>query len=251
MVTVWKMAPDKGGKMRLCRFSLWLVPLLLALLVAGCTDPVSNWLYSDQNQPPLPSRVKVYPPYDPVKHPEYPGTMLVYRLWTGDPRQPQALDKPYITMYQYREPYYSGFKVWRKLNGETDWTELTDGKYMVPETMRTNPIPPEDWQGSDRRIRYDQPTVDFSDASNVELDFPAYRPEFDGFKGDQNPIEGWDVRNPSGYYPYKYFLSDNYAYGFVDTSFDVSTMDYEDYKWAVCFVDYSGNMSDPVIVEVD
>jgi hypothetical protein len=223
------------------------IALVVVLLVAGCTDPVANDLYQDQNQPASPVRVQVCPPYDPVRHPEYPGTLLVYREWVDG--QPTPLTKPYITMYQSREPYYLGFKVWRKGSGESDWTELTDGRYMVPETMRSNPIPPEDWYK--RKIEYDEPNVDFSDSTNVEMDFPAYNPDLDGFKGDQNPILGWDVNNPSDYYPYKYFLSDNYSYGFVDTGFDVSTMDYEDYKWAVCFVDYSGNMSDPVIVEVE
>ena len=226
------------------------IALLVMLLVAGCTDPIANDLYQDQNQPSSPSRVQVYPPYDLSRHPEYPGTLLVYREWTGSPLQPQALDKPYITMYQSREPYYLGFKIWRKAAGESTWTELTDGRYMVPETIRSNPIPPDNWDDSDRIIDYDEPNVVF-DADNVELDFPAYNPNLDGFKGDQNPIEGWDVRNPSGYYPYKYFFSDGYSFGFVDTDFNVGTMDYEDYKWAVCFVDCSGNMSDPVIVEVE
>jgi len=226
------------------------IALLVMLLVAGCTDPVANDLYQDQNQPSSPSRVQVFPPYDLARHPEYPGTLLVYREWTGSPLQPQPLDKPYITMYQSREPYYLGFRVWRKAPGE-DWVDLTDGRYMVPEVLRSTPIRPEDWQDSDRIIDYDEPNVNFSDSSNIELDFPAYNPDLDGFKGDQNPIEGWDVRDPSGYYPYKYFFSDGYSFGFVDTSFDVHTMDYEDYKWAVCFVDYSGNMSEPVIVEVE
>ncbi|MCX7021013.1 MAG: hypothetical protein NTW26_01835 [bacterium] len=224
------------------------IALLVTFLVAGCTDPVANDLYQDQNQPSSPGRVQVFPPYDLARHPEYPGTLLVYRVWVND--QPTALTKPYITMYQSREPYYLGFKVWRKAT-VGDWVELTDGKYMVPEAIRSNPIPPENWQASNRVIIYDEPNVDFSDSSNVEMDFPAYNPNLDGFKGDQNPILGWDVRDPSGYYPYKYFLSETYSFGFVDTSFDVGTMDYEDYKWAVCFVDYSGNMSDPVIVEVD
>jgi hypothetical protein len=222
------------------------IALLVMLLVAGCTNPVANDLYQDQNQPAMPGRVQVCPPYDPVRHPEYPGTLLVYREWTHG--QPTPLNKPYITMYQSREPYYLGFKVWRKAAGG-DWVELTDGKYMVPETMRENPVPPDRWHHNDK-IKYDEPDIDFSDSDNVELDFPAYNPDLDGFKGDQNPILGWDVNNPSGYYPYKYYLSDSYSFGFVDETFDVGTMDYEDYKWAVCFVDYSGNMSDPVIVEV-
>jgi hypothetical protein len=232
-------------------FARWFVPLALVVifLVAGCTDPVANEPYQDQNQPSSPGRVMVFPPYDPVQHPEYPGTLLVYRVWVNG--QPTPLTKPYITMYQSREPYYMGFKVWRKANNESTWTELTDGRYMVPEPKRDNPIPPENWQSSNRVIIYDEPTVDFSDANNVEMDFPAYNPNLDGFKGDQNPVEGWDVHNPSGYYPYKYYLSETYSFGFVDTGFDTATMDYEDYKWAVCFVDYSGNMSDPVIVEVE
>ncbi len=239
--------------MRLSRLGLLLTPLLMVLLVVGCTDPITSGPYQDQNQPASPGRVMVYPPYDPVGHPEYPGTLLVYRLWVAG--QPVPLDKPYITMYQTSEAYYLGFRVWRKANDASKWTELTedandDPKYMVPEVKRSVPIAADDWADSQRRIIYDQPIVVF-DASNVWLDFPAYRPDLDGFKGDQNPIEGWDVSNPSGYYPYKYFLTENHTFGFVDTGFDVNTMDYEDYRWAVCFVDYSGNMSDPVIVEVN
>ncbi|MCK4594169.1 hypothetical protein KAU45_06670 [bacterium] len=237
--------------MRLSRLGLLLTPILMVLLVVGCTDPITSGPYQDQNQPASPGRVMVYPPYDLVGHPEYPGTLLVYRLWTGVPLQPEPLDKPYITMYQYREPYYTGFKVWRKANSETTWTELTDGRYMVPETKRDVPITADAWADSQRRIIYDKPNVDFTDASNVELDFPAYRPDLDGFKGDQNPLEGWDVSNPSGYYPYRYFFTENHTFGFVDTSFNVDTMDYDDYRWAVCIIDYSGNMSDPVIVEVN
>jgi len=217
-----------------------LTPLLVVLLVVGCTDPIAGGPYQDQSQPASPGRVMVYPPYDPVGHPEYPGTLQVYRERVGG--QPVPLDKPYITMYQTWEPYYSGFKVWRKVKGDNPWTELTEGKYMVPETMRANPIPPERWHHNDQ-IKYDEPKVNFSDANNVELDFPAYRPDADGFKGDQDPLEGWDVSNPSGYYPYKYFLADYRTFGFVDTTFNVDTMDYDDYKWAVCFVDYSGNES--------
>ncbi|HUT99726.1 MAG TPA: hypothetical protein VM054_11725 [bacterium] len=232
------------------------IALLVMLLVAGCTDPVANDLYQDQNQPGSPVRAQVFPPYDLERHPEYLGTLLVYREWEGGQGgQPTPLDKPYITMYQSRELYdpknpgYFGFKVWRKAAGG-NWVELTDGKYMVPETIRSNPILPENWKSSNKLIIYDEPNVVFN-TNNVELDFPAYNPDLDGFRGDQNPILGWDVHNPSGYYPYKYFFSENYSYGFVDTGFDVGTMDYEDYKWAVCFVDYSGNMSDPVIVEVE
>ncbi len=239
--------------MRLSRLGLLLTPLLIVLLVVGCTDPITSGPYQDQNQPASPGRVMVYPPYDPAGHPEYPGTLQVYREWVGG--QPVPLDKPYITMYQSSEAYYLGFKVWRKGTGESNWEELTvDGndnsKNMVPETKRDVPITADDWADSSRRIIYDEPNVVF-DASNVELDFPAYRPDLDGFKGDQNPIDGWDVNNTSGYYPYRYFFPENHTFGFIDTGFDVTTMDYEDYKWAVCFVDHSGNESDPVIVEVN
>ncbi|HDR06465.1 MAG TPA: hypothetical protein ENN88_02415 [Candidatus Coatesbacteria bacterium] len=235
--------------MRFSRGVFLFLLLAAVLLGSGCTDPIANGPYQDQNQPSQPTRVMVYPPYDPIRHPEYPGVALVYREWVGG--QPVPLDKPYITMYHTREQYYSGFKVWRRAKSGGNWTDLTPEAYMVPEPMRVNPIPPENWSDSERRIRYDKPNVDFADPNNVELDFPGYRPDLDGFKGDQNPLDGWDVRDESDYYPYKYFFRENRTFGFVDVGFDVGGMDYEDYRWAVCFVDYSGNMSDPVIVEVE
>jgi hypothetical protein len=230
------------------RIRLYLLMLLaVGLLVAGCTDPVANTPLQDQDPPQPPTRVKVFPPYNAAEPDAVPGTSLVYREWANDPygfgdglRRPKALEHPYVVMYESGgEQEYTGFNIYRSEAGSSSNFTLL-GEKQYPETMRTKP----DWSTGDP-VPEDPPTRE-----GDELDFPAYLADQDGFKGYQDPLDqNWDPRNRSGYFPLHYYASNLYAYGFVDSTFDVTTMNYENYYWAVVFIDAVGNMSEPVIIQ--
>lgn len=237
------------------RALLFATAVLLVLGLVGCTDPIANTPLQDQEPPNSPTRVKVFPPYNPADPDAVDGTFLVYREWSVDPygfgdglERPEALEYPYVVMYEPGgELVYSGFNVYRaQSDGEGGYEVfelLNPDGYLKPETLRPKPT----WENDDP-VPKDPPTADFSEN---ELDFPAYQADLDGFKYDQNPLDPeWDPRDASGYFPLNYYAYARRAYGYVDNGFTVGA-DYTQYAWAVVFVDSAGNMSDAVIATVE
>ncbi|MCD4733029.1 hypothetical protein K8R78_02195 [bacterium] len=221
-----------------------LVVIVGMLLITACTDPVSNCLYRDQDQPGgTISRLNVYPANDAVRY-NIDARNLVYREWVSG--TPEALEDPYFCFYMGGpENLYKGFNIYRR-EGTGDYTLLAENQ--KPESLRTVPT----WNSGATEDQNDPIFYDTPTAGTNELDFPAYLPTLDGFKGEQYPggnwapdhgtTAPWDTNGWSRYYPYHYFGSDNRAYGFVDEGFDIVADDMADFTWAVVVVDANGNM---------
>lgn len=222
-----------------------LVVIVGMLLVTACTDPVQNCLYGDQDQPGgTISRLNIFPANDAARY-NIDARNLVYRTRDGA-GTPVALADPYFCFYMGGpEHLYKGFNIYRK--GATgDYTLIAE--YQKPETLRTMPS----WTSGATEDQNDPIKYDTPMAGADELDFPAYIPTLDGFKGEQYPggnwaddhgtTAPWDDNGWSRYYPYHYSGRDNYAYGYVDEDFDIVADDMADFTWAVLVVDANGNM---------